>query len=576
MTMMMNVEPTNTAATSSSTSTSNTAAAAINSSNNGKACLFDSSLAKIIALNHAGIACMESNRTDAAVNIFSAAFTTHEKLKTKLQSANRKRQRSCDECECEAANAVVVAGGVIMAGGGGAIGGAATTLTQQQPQCVRPVSLSSSPTSDAIATSSLSSPPSSSLGQHTRKTINVDDLFVRVPIHHQSSNGVHDTTGVFHDLIRLPSLEELPLLVARKALSSSLLPDDDEDESDESDYEDLVRQDSNEDSNKDYSIIGGEEESNTFGFLSTCHVFNLAILHHLRGFELFCANDVEDDDDDDEHILEKEEEEESKGGEEEEATATETVTTSTIRRHLDRAGHLYELTMRLERTRSENMCELEQQQQQQQQQQGQYRQYQIESQPVLSDDNINDNSDNELGNNISRSNESSHHVGHSNSDWFSPKIVLACINNLAHLHDLMNNTNQSQRCYRQLRSTVTNMWLRRRQQEQLQQQRIDMMVPTDINTSSSNDDSGNGNDNDNSSRDEDYVQFFWLSAYRGLLQHHLVSTSSTATTISSSANESMAVVAAASNHTTDNSNNSNNDSRITTRRSPFDSNAAAA
>ncbi|MGK3746793.1 MAG: hypothetical protein ACI90V_013656 [Bacillariaceae sp.] len=101
-------------------------------------------------------------------------------------------------------------------------------------------------------------------------------------------------------------------------------------------------------------------------------------------------------------------------------------------------------------------------------------------------------------------------------------------------HDLMNNTNQSQRCYRQLRSTVTNMWLRRVRQEQLQQQQIDMMVPTVINTSatSNNNDSGNDNDNDNdndnSSRDEDYLQFFWLSAYRGLLQHHLFSTSSTA------------------------------------------------
>ena len=554
----MNVEPTNTAANSSSTSTSNTAAAANNINDTDKACFFDSSLAKIIALNHAGIACIESNRTDAAVDIFSAAFTTHEKFKTKLQSAYRKRQRSCGECECEAANVVVVAGGGV--GVGGAIGGAATTLTQQQQP---------SPTSDAIATSSLSSPPSSSLGQHTRRTINVDDLFVRVPIHHQSSNRAHATTGIFRDLIRLPSLEELPLLVARKALSSSLQPDDDEDESDDGDYEDLVRQSSNEDSNEDYSILGEEEESNAFGFLSTCHGFNLAILHHLRGFELSCANDVEHDNDDDEHKLEVEE---SKGREE--ATATVTVTTSTIRRHFDRAGRLYELTMRLERTRSKNMRGLEQQQQQQQQ--DQYRQYQTESQQVLSDDNTNDNSDNEPGNNTSRSNGNSHHVGHSNSNWFSPKIVLACINNLAHLHDLMNNANQSQRCYRQLRSTVTNMWLRRRQQEQLQQQRIDMMVPTDTNTSSSNDDSGNDNDNDNSSRNEDYLQFFWSSAYRGLLQHHLVSTSSTATTISSSADESMAVVAATSDHTTDNNSNYNNDSRITTRRSSFDSNAAAA
>ncbi|MGK3746461.1 MAG: hypothetical protein ACI90V_013323, partial [Bacillariaceae sp.] len=60
----------------------------------------------------------------------------------------------------------------------------------------------------------------------------VDDMFVRVPIHHQSSNGVHatttTTTDVFRNLIRLPSLEELPLLVARKSLSSSLLPDEDE------------------------------------------------------------------------------------------------------------------------------------------------------------------------------------------------------------------------------------------------------------------------------------------------------------------------------------------------------------
>jgi len=62
------------------------------------------------------------------------------------------------ECECEsAANVVVVQA---TAGGGGTIDGATTTLTQQQQQqqsqCVQPVSLSSSPTSDASPSSSSS------------------------------------------------------------------------------------------------------------------------------------------------------------------------------------------------------------------------------------------------------------------------------------------------------------------------------------------------------------------------------------------------------------------------------------
>jgi hypothetical protein len=237
----------------------------------------------------------------------------------------------------------------------------------------------------------------------------VDDMFVRVPIHHQSSNGVHattttTTTDVFRNLIRLPSLEELPLLVARKSLSSSLLPDEDENENEnennEGDYENLVREDENEDEEEeDYSILGEEEESNAFGFLSTCHVFNLAILHHLRGFELFCTNDVEVDEGEDEDEHELVEEVEGRG---EEEGATATMTTSMIRRHLDRAGCLYELTMRLGRTRSKNMRELEQQEE------DQYRHNQTESQP----DNIDDN--NELGNNnINNSNENSHHVGQS-------------------------------------------------------------------------------------------------------------------------------------------------------------------
>jgi len=329
---------------------------------------------KSIALNHAGIFCMESNSTVEAIKLFTVAFKIHLDLITKKSFRNSSRS-------------------LVPSGTTG-------TIDQHQPShLVRSVS-TSSPSSSSTINFDLSS---LSLRQQLRlkRSINVDDFFVSLPeqyLYHTTSNC---NWTAYRDLIRIPPIEELPL-----TLSFAWEVEEEADHG------------KNDDGDDDYSNPREEGES-FLGFISTSYAFNLALAHHQRGYELSLF-----DTSDDSRLIQQ--------------------------YSFNRAGRLYELTMNLEKNRSNAAIVLEDEQVQR-----------GEADPNLS----------------------------SKSTWFSPRIVLACINNLAQIHLLLNDSIQSQRCYRQLQSTVANLNQRRQV---------------------------------NGGRGEGYLQFYWTCAYRGLLQHHFL------------------------------------------------------
>ena len=247
-----------------------------------------------------------------------------------------------------------------------------------------------------------------------------------------------------------------------------------------------------------------EAECSSFiGFLLPTYAFNLALAHHQHGCYLPLFGTSED-------IHEHQEEEEV-----EEAAAA--LSRSSLRQyHFKCAGRLYESTLKLERRRSNNELNL-----------------------LRKREHLNRNSS-------------------SSSNWFTPRIILACINNLAQLHYLMDNTVQSQRCYRQLRSTVANIYLRRQQAN------------------------ANSTSRDNRESGKDYLQYFWTSSNLGLLQHHYQTSSIQSSTtsaitspLSPTDDKSIAMVAPNTGRRTNDISNSKS-SRNSTVASSSDEKAAAA
>ena len=246
-----------------------------------------------------------------------------------------------------------------------------------------------------------------------------------------------------------------------------------------------------------------EAECSSFiGFLLPTYAFNLALAHHQHGCYLPLFGTSED-------IHEHQEVEE-----EEEAAA---LSRSSLRQyHFKCAGRLYESTLKLERRRSNNELNL-----------------------LRKREHLNRNSS-------------------SSSNWFTPRIILACINNLAQLHYLMDNTVQSQRCYRQLRSAVANIYLRRQQAN------------------------ANSTSRDNRESGKDYLQYFWTSSNLGLLQHHYQTSSIQSSTtsvitspLSPTDDKSIAMVAPNTGRRTNDISNSKS-SRKSTVSSSSDEKTAAA
>jgi hypothetical protein len=311
---------------------------------------------KSIALNHAGIFCMKSNNAVEAINLFTAALKTHKELMTKKNircssSRRRKRRRTT---------------GII---------------DQYQPpshHLVRSVSTSSlSPSSSSSSTTTIYSasvPDLSSISlrqqQRLTRSINVDDLFVSLPeqyLHHITSSCNLIT---YRDLIRVPPIEELPL-----ALSFAW-------EEVEVEAEEEADHGMNDDDD-DYNNPREEEEEESFlRYISTSYAFNLALAHHQRGYELSLLDDTSDD------------------------------TRLSRQCNLNRAGRLYELTLNLEKKRS-NAAIL-----------------------LRKDEQIQTTGEVGLHSSIITDPNSSS----SKLNWFTPRIILACINNYAQVHLFLNDS----------------------------------------------------------------------------------------------------------------------------------------
>ena len=344
----------------------------------------ESILSKTIQLNNAGVVCLvENNNIEKAVKLFAMAFSNHEKLK--LQ-----------------ANRMIITS-----------------------------SSSSRTTATAFNESSSPSPTQQQQQQRSRSTKKqpqhqqLNDLFVRYRHRSSSSSSEEDDNDVvFRDLIRLPSIEDIILMMKCTNNNNS-------------------NSNSNAHNNKNNNTeeIEEHEYSQIIGFLSTCHTYNLALAHHLCGLELLRS------------------------------TTSNSGSSSSSNRNnhiFDRAGRLYELTMRLERTRSK----LRQQQQQKQN----------------NDDNNNNNDIN---------------------TWFTPQILLACLNNLAHLHYRTNNHIRSRTCYLQVQITTKKLWDLKRQQRQGEEAEEEVGINTNNNDDSDCDDDDDGIGNN-------YFAVFWTNACRGL------------------------------------------------------------
>ena len=463
---------------------------------------------KMIALNHAGVRSMESNKIQAAVKIFTAAFHAHEQLKAKITT------RRYTATSSTAPSSTTTTTTLLDPRCTAVEGGSSSNQQQQQQQPThgnvnvndffyrhRRSSSSSSSSSRTGGDSTSSASLSSSLSEMPtlEEALELDDRRRqrRNKNHHTSREGNHqdrnetssiDDELIFRDSIRLPFLEDY------FPSSSSLT----------SFWELPVRQ---------------QQVDPAFTFLSTCHALNLAIAHHLRGIEVLHSEQQQrrrtrllaiafsfsreddtnnNDDDDDDANAYYDENTSYEGDNSYNNKSATTANSSSSLKHFERAGRLYELTMRIERTRS-----MEQQRQKQQQQ---------KQHSTPHPDSSSSNNDHNDDHNHNKDK-------HTTDDgWCSLQIVLACLNNLGHVHSVTHKYYYSQRCYQQLQATAQKLLFSRAphqlvklQQQQQQQQQY--------NTTTTNNSSIHAEYAYSSSYSySSYLEMFWMNASRGLLR----------------------------------------------------------
>jgi hypothetical protein len=305
-------------------------------------------------------------------------------------------------------------------------------------QANRMIITSSSSITTTVSIASSSSPKQQQ--QRSRSTKKqpqhqqLNDLFVRYRRRSSSSSASSSSSSsleldkeddndvVLRDPIRLPSIEDIMLMMK--------CTNDNDSNCDSNAYNNNNAHNNNNNSNSNNAEeIEEHEYSQIIGFLSTCHTYNLALAYHLCGLELL--------------------------------RSTSNNSSNKNAPIFDRAGRLYELTMRLERTRSK----LRQQQKQN-----------------------NDKNDSDDDNDI--------------NTWFTPQILLACLNNLAHLHYRTNNHIRSRSCYLQIQLTTKKLWDLKRQQRQEEEEE-----GLNINNNDDCDDDGIGHN---------HFSIFWTNACRGL------------------------------------------------------------
>ena len=405
---------------------------------------------KAISLNHDGVICLESNKIHAALKIFTAAFHTHEKLKVRMKTASSSPS-SHPSLSTRNDN------------------GSARYHDDVNDLFYRYRRASSALAQNGPTSSSFSSSSRSSSIPSLEEALYLDYANIRRSRYDGDENDEEEANAspspeiildtedeiILRDSIRLPFYEDFPSCT----------------------FELQQQQD--------------RQYHPAFSFLSTCHTLNLAIAHHLRGIQL----------------LQKAQQRKRKmqilssitqfgddyDGDENEHTSH---TSSYAHKHFDRAGHFYELTMRIEYKRSK----LQQQRQKLKQCSGLY----------------------------------------SNS-WFSPQIVLACINNLGHLYYLMSGSNignkidASHRYYQQLKTTVRKLIISTKKHSPSTSSMMSSMMPSStawnnlrkeekqsngkdkIDGDMGETGTGTGTGTGTSTNDRySYLEVFWTNASKGL------------------------------------------------------------
>jgi hypothetical protein len=246
------------------------------------------------------------------------------------------------------------------------------------------------------------------------------------------------------------------------------------------------------------AALQDQEQHPAFSFLSTCHALNLAIAHHLRGIELLKTMQQQQKQQQQRRIVSNVSTDSDSNETVDRTRRRRSGASEEYQKHFDKACRLYEQTMNIERTRSK----------------------------------FNDQQD-------------STQASSSSSSWFSPQILLACLNNLGHLHSLLLSSSSSRRrsqeqeqChqyYNRLQSTVHKLVISTmastssapslaRKSMQLSRSMPWMNLIREVNE----EDSNNGDNDDNcdtstsSSNDIDiedtytYLELFWTNSFHGL------------------------------------------------------------
>ncbi|OEU12899.1 hypothetical protein FRACYDRAFT_263081 [Fragilariopsis cylindrus CCMP1102] len=436
---------------------------------------------KTIALNHDGVICLESNKIKSAIKIFTTAYNTHEKIKIKM---NMKKYATA---------AVPVAVSPAPPTPSNSYHNNNVNELFYQYRRAPSSSSSSVPSSESVSSSSSSS--SSSVDESSSSLSYMPSLD-EVTDSDMDCNDTDILRIVSDNNIHRIDLEEAP---APAAALSATVSNPVLDIEDEIIFRDSIRLPFYEDifPTTFEAALQDQEQHPAFSFLSTCHALNLAIAHHLRGIELLktvqqqqkhqqrrIVSNVSTDSDSNETG--------NRTGRRRSGASEEYI------KHFDKACRLYEQTMSIERTRSK----------------------------------FNDQQD------------STQASSSSSSSWFSPQILLACLNNLGHIHSLLSSSSSSSRSqeqeqchqyYNRLQLTVRNLVIstmsstssasslaRRSMQMSRSMPWMNLIREVDEEEGNSNYGDTTSNDIDTTRNDIDmedtytYLELFWTNSFHGL------------------------------------------------------------
>ena len=440
---------------------------------------------KTISLNHDGVICLESNKIKSAIKIFTTAYNTHEKIKIKM---NMKKYAT-------AAVPIAVSPPTPSNSYHN------NNVNELFYQYRRAPSSSSSSVSSSESVSSSSSSSSSSSVDESSSSLSYMPSLDEVTDSDMDCNDT-DILRIVSDnnIHRIIDLEEAPPAAALSATVSNPVLDIE----DEIIFRDSIRLPFYEDifpsTSTFEAALQDQEQHPAFSFLSTCHALNLAIAHHLRGIELLKTMQQQ----------QKQQQRRIVSNVSTDSDSNETGNRTRRRRsgaseeyqkHFDKACRLYEQTMSIERTRSK----------------------------------FNDQQD------------STQASSSSSSSWFSPQILLACLNNLGHIHSLLLSSSSSSRSrqrsqgeqchqyYNRLQLTVRNLVIstmsstssasslaRRSMQMSRSMPWMNLIREVDEEEGNSNYGDTTSNDIDTTRNDIDiedtytYLELFWTNSFHGL------------------------------------------------------------